>query len=148
MPSACKQNGAFFSVANLVENGGRGLPGATGPDRNGALYKMYNQSTPLPARPSGQYRAEKKTRKKTKATPDLVALYNGVTQGGQAQVNYVTTTSTCPSTIRHARGPCAGQRRGLLPTRITTCTVILRAPVTGECFLGPDLSVGRKEAGS
>jgi len=112
-----QQNGAFFSVANLVENGGADYLERLGLDRNGALYKMYNSSTPLPSTTIGvNTGAEKKTPQKRRHA-DLVALYNGVTRVARRRSTMFTTTSTClrPSPCsRHV----AGQRRGLLPQEL------------------------------
>ena len=99
-----QQNGAFHSVANLMENGDANYLERLGLDPNGALYKMYNQfNTPSSTTIGVNTGAEKKTRK-NEGNADLVALYNGVTQGGQAQVNYVFDNIDIPSTIAMLAG--------------------------------------------
>lgn len=65
-------NGAFFSVANVVENGDDNFLERLGLDPNGALYKMYNSAESV----SG---AEKKTRK-YEGSADLQALITGMSQ--------------------------------------------------------------------
>ncbi len=67
-----QQNGAFFSVANLVENGDDHFLERLGLDPDGALYKMYNAGEDTAG-------AEKKTRK-YEGTADLQALITGMTQ--------------------------------------------------------------------
>lgn len=71
-PVRVQQNGAFFSVANLVENGDDNFLRRLGLDPNGALYKMYNSAESA----SGN---EKKTRK-SEGTADLQALISGMSQ--------------------------------------------------------------------
>ena len=72
LPVRVQRNGAFFSVANLVENGDVNYLDRLGLDPNGALYKMYN-----PADSAGG--AEKKSRKQ-EGTADLQALIAGMGQ--------------------------------------------------------------------
>jgi len=67
-----QQNGAFFSVANVVENGDDNFLERLGLDPNGALYKMYNSAESVAG-------AEKKTRKQ-EGTADLQALITGMSQ--------------------------------------------------------------------
>jgi len=67
-----QQNGAFFSVANVVENGDDYFLERLGLDPDGALYKMYNSAEDT----SG---AEKKTRKNEDRT-DLQAVITGMSQ--------------------------------------------------------------------
>jgi hypothetical protein len=94
-----QQNGAFHSVANLMENGDANYLERLGLDPNGAFYKMYNGFN-LPGHTAIgiNVNAEKKTRK-DEGNADLVALYNGVTQGGQEQINYVFDNIDIPSAI-------------------------------------------------
>ncbi len=66
-----QQNGAFFSVANFVENGDANFLQRLGFDEEGALYKMYSVFD------SATANVEKKTRK-TEPNNDLQALRNGV----------------------------------------------------------------------
>jgi len=72
-PVRVEQNGAFFSVANFVENGDDNFLERLGLDREGALYKMYNSA-------EGVSSSEKKTRK-SEGTGDLQALITGMSQG-------------------------------------------------------------------
>ena len=67
-----QQNGAFFSVANFVENGDEEFLERLGLDPNGALYKMYNSATSAAGN-------EKKTRP-WEDFSDLQALINGLSQ--------------------------------------------------------------------
>jgi hypothetical protein len=76
IPVRVQQNGRFFSVANLVENGDDNFLERLGLDPRGALYKMYNVADST----SG---AEKKTRK-TEGTQDLAALIRGISTGTTA----------------------------------------------------------------
>ncbi|HRZ35419.1 MAG TPA: lamin tail domain-containing protein [Candidatus Paceibacterota bacterium] len=69
-----QQNGAFFSVANLVENGDDNFLKRLGLDPRGALYKMYNSADSVAGN-------EKKTRK-NEGTADLAALIQGMSQAG------------------------------------------------------------------
>ncbi len=71
-----EQNGKFFSVANLVENGDDNFLERLGLDPQGALYKMYNVADNA----SG---GEKKTRK-TEGNQDLTQLIQAVGTGTTA----------------------------------------------------------------
>jgi CotH kinase protein/Lamin Tail Domain len=71
-----QRNAAFFSVANVVENGGGDFLERLGLDRHGALYKMYNLAESVAL-------AEKKTRR-DEGTADLQALINGMSQAAAA----------------------------------------------------------------
>ena len=98
-PVRVQQNGAFFSVANLMENGDADFLARLGLGPNGALYKIYNGfNTPDSTTIGVNNGAEKKTRKH-EDNSDLVALYNGVSQGGQAQINYVFDNLDLPSSL-------------------------------------------------
>ncbi|MFT5123320.1 MAG: hypothetical protein ACI97B_001953 [Verrucomicrobiales bacterium] len=82
-PIRIQQNGSFFSVADMVEDGDENYLDRTGLDPEGALYKMYNR---LDSATSG---AEKKTRKEEN-NDDLQALITGLTSGTSAdQITYV-----------------------------------------------------------
>jgi hypothetical protein len=65
-----QQNGAFHSVANLVENGDDNFLKRLGLDPAGALYKMYNAAESTAG-------SEKKTRK-SEDRSDLQALISGM----------------------------------------------------------------------
>ena len=71
-PVRVQRNGAFFSVANVVESGDADFLERLGLDPRGALYKMYNSAESVIS-------AEKKTRKE-EGTADLQALITGMTQ--------------------------------------------------------------------
>lgn len=71
-PVRIQQNGAFFSVANVVENGDADFLKRLGLDSNGALYKMYNGAETVDG-------VEKKTRR-NEGTEDLQALITGMSQ--------------------------------------------------------------------
>lgn len=71
-PVRVERNAAFFSVANIVENGGEDFLERVGLDPRGALYKMYNSAESV----SG---AEKKSRR-WEGNADLQALITGMSQ--------------------------------------------------------------------
>lgn len=71
-PVRIQQNGAFFSVANIVENGDADFLKRLGLDSNGALYKMNNQA-------DNTWDLEKKTRR-NEGAEDLQALITGMSQ--------------------------------------------------------------------
>ncbi len=98
-----QQNGAFFSVANFVENGDDNFLQRLGLDENGALYKMYNTFTGAGDTTIGPGLAEKKTRK-NEGNADLVAFLNGVTQTGQARINYLYDNVNIPEVISYLSG--------------------------------------------
>lgn len=72
VPVRVQQNGNFFSVANMVENGDEDFLQRLGLDQQGALYKMYNSAESVTG-------AEKKTRKH-EGTADLQGLISGMSQ--------------------------------------------------------------------
>jgi len=94
-----QQNGSFHSLANWVENGDDRWLRRLGLDPNGALYKMYNTFSSLSDTTIGiNTGAEKKTRK-FEGNADLVALFNGISQSGQALVNYLFDNIDVPQVI-------------------------------------------------
>ncbi|MBM3846147.1 MAG: hypothetical protein FJ405_07675, partial [Verrucomicrobia bacterium] len=90
-PVRVQQNGAFFSVANLVENGDDNFLRRLGMDPNGALYKMYNS-----AEDAGG--GEKKTRR-TEGSQDLSAFIAGMTQGSPAKETYMYDNMDLPEVV-------------------------------------------------
>lgn len=103
-PIRVQQNSTFHSIANLMENGDANYLDRLGLDPNGALYKMYNQFNTAGSTALGvNANAEKKTRK-NEGNADLVALYNGVSLTGQAQINYVFDHIDIPSAIGFLAG--------------------------------------------
>ncbi len=91
-PVRVQRNGAFYSVANLVENGDENQLQRLGLDPKGAYYKMYN----LAESTSG---AEKKTRKK-EGTADLQALITGMSQSSaSAREAYLYDNLNLPEVI-------------------------------------------------
>jgi hypothetical protein len=75
-PVRVQRNGAFYSVANLVENGDDNMLKRLGLNPRGAFYKMYNLADSVA-------NAEKKTRK-NEGTADLQALIAGMRQANLA----------------------------------------------------------------
>ncbi|MCL4178907.1 MAG: lamin tail domain-containing protein [Verrucomicrobia bacterium] len=87
-----QQNGAFFSVANLVENGDDNFLQRLGLDSEGALYKMYNSAESVAG-------AEKKTRK-YEGTADLQGLIDGLSQANPpARQAYLFDHLDVPATV-------------------------------------------------
>ena len=70
-PARLQQNGQFFSVTDVVEDGDERYTDRVGLDPDGALYKMYNKCN------SATSGAEKKTRKDEDRS-DLTALVAGL----------------------------------------------------------------------
>ena len=93
-PVRIQQNAAFFSVADLVEDGDDRYLERVGLDGEGALYKMYNSLT------SSTSGVNKKTRKNENNT-DLQALVNGLGQSGDAKLRYGYDNVNIPGTINY-----------------------------------------------
>ncbi|MEJ6581410.1 MAG: lamin tail domain-containing protein [Akkermansiaceae bacterium] len=93
-PVRIQQNGAFFSTADLIEDGDDKYLDRAGLDENGALYKMYNR---LDSSSSG---VNKKTRKEENNN-DLTALVNGLGQSGDAKLRYGYDNMSIPGTINY-----------------------------------------------
>ena len=66
-----QQNGAFWGLYDMVENGDADFPDRAGLDPNGALYKVYNSLQDV-------VNVEKKTRDADTSTADLQALETGM----------------------------------------------------------------------
>ena len=80
-PVRVQQNGQFFSIADMVEDGDNRFTERIGFDGDGALYKMYNTFTNING-------AQKKSRKE-EGNADLQALLNGVSLSGTARTRFV-----------------------------------------------------------
>jgi hypothetical protein len=93
-PVRVQQNGAFFSTADLVEDGDDRYLDRVGLDEDGALYKMYNR---LDSSSSG---VNKKTRK-DENNSDLAALVSGLGQNGDARLRYGYDNMNVAGTINY-----------------------------------------------
>ncbi|MBI5387222.1 MAG: lamin tail domain-containing protein [Verrucomicrobia bacterium] len=102
-PIRVQQNGAFFSVANLMENGDEGYVKRLGLDPRGSLYKMYNTFQAVANATIGSGVAEKKTRK-WEGNADLIALFNGLSLSGQSLINYIFDNIDVPETVNFLAG--------------------------------------------
>ncbi len=85
IPVRVQQNGAFWGTAHLVENGDEDWLVRMGINSQGSLYKMYNTFSSIGDASSA---LEKKTRK-SESTADLQALFNGISQSGEARRRFV-----------------------------------------------------------
>jgi hypothetical protein len=99
-PVRVQQNGTFFAIYDLLENGDDKFLERIGKDPNGALYKMYSTFTALANTTIGSGVAEKKTRRQ-EGNADLVALFNGVNSATpmQTRTNYMYDNMNIPATI-------------------------------------------------
>ena len=93
-PVRIQQNAAFFSTADMVEDGDDRYLERVGLDGEGALYKMYNR---LDSSTSG---VNKKTRK-NESNRDLQALISGLGQSGDARLRYGYDNVDIPGTINY-----------------------------------------------
>lgn len=93
-PVRIQQNAAFFSIADLIEDGDDKYLDRVGLDEEGALYKMYNR---LDSSSSG---VNKKTRKEENNN-DLAALVSGLGQSGDAKLRYGYDNMNIPGTINY-----------------------------------------------
>ena len=93
-PVRIQQNGSFFSVADMVEDGDDRYLDRAGLDPEGALYKMYNR---LDSSSSG---INKKTRK-NENNRDLQALITGLGLSGEARLLYGYDNIDIPGTINY-----------------------------------------------
>lgn len=89
-----QQNAAFFSTADMVEDGDDRYLERVGLDGEGALYKMYNR---LDSASSG---INKKTRK-NENNSDLQALVTGLGLSGDAKLRYGYDHMNIPGTINY-----------------------------------------------
>jgi hypothetical protein len=88
-----QQNGAFFSVADMVGDGDDRFLDRVGLDDQGVLYKMYNRLDST----SG---ATKKTRKDEDKS-DLQELISGLGRSGDAKLRYSYDNVDIPGTINY-----------------------------------------------
>ena len=93
-PVRIQQNGSFFSVADMVEDGDDRYLERVGLDPEGALYKMYNR---LDSSSSG---VNKKTRK-DENNRDLQDLINGLGLSGEAKLQFGYDHLDIPGTINY-----------------------------------------------
>lgn len=84
-PVRVQQNGDFWGTAHVMENGDEDWLIRMGLNAEGALYKMYNRFDSASSAYNG---AEKKTRK-YEDNVDLLALYDGLSFGGEARRRYL-----------------------------------------------------------
>ncbi len=84
-PVRIQQNGDFWGTAHVMENGDEDWLIRMGLNAEGALYKMYNRFDTASSAYNG---AEKKTRK-YEDNVDLLALYDGLSTGGEARRRYL-----------------------------------------------------------
>lgn len=92
-PVRVQQNAAFFSTADLIEDGDDRYLDRVGLDDEGALYKMYNSFDSA----SG---ANKKTRKE-EGNSDLAAVISGLGQSGDAKLRFGYDNINIPGTINY-----------------------------------------------
>ena len=88
-----QQNGAFFSTADMVEDGDDRMLERNGLDPDGAFYKIYNSLDST----SG---ASKKTRK-GEGTADLQALIAGLGQSGDAKLRFGYDNVNIPAAVNY-----------------------------------------------
>ena len=84
-PVRVQQNGDFWGTAHVMENGDEDWLIRMGLNAEGALYKMYNRFDSASSAYNG---AEKKTRK-YEDNVDLLALYDGLSLGGETRRRYL-----------------------------------------------------------
>ena len=82
-----QQNGRFFSTADLVEDADEIYLERAGLNKDGALYKVYDNLLNKGAGDTGTSGVEKKTRR-FENNSDLQALINGLALTGPALTNY------------------------------------------------------------
>ncbi|HEV7869060.1 MAG TPA: CotH kinase family protein, partial [Chthoniobacteraceae bacterium] len=97
-PVRVQQNGVFWGVYDLIENGDEDFLDRAGLDPDGALYKMYNS---LENANAGA--VEKKTREGETNHNDLLALVNGVdpARGITARRQYTYDNVDVPALINY-----------------------------------------------
>ncbi|MGJ8696903.1 MAG: lamin tail domain-containing protein [Verrucomicrobiaceae bacterium] len=93
-PVRIQQNAAFFSTADLIEDGDDRYLDRVGLDENGALYKMYNSFD------SSSSGVNKKTRKE-EGNSDLAAVISGLGLSGDAKLRYGYDNINIPGTINY-----------------------------------------------
>ncbi len=93
LPVRVQQNGSFFSVAHLMENGDDNYLKRLGLDPEGALYKSYNTL-------SSTEPTEKKTRK-FEGKGDLTELIAGARRTGTARTRYLFDHIDIPEVVNY-----------------------------------------------
>lgn len=97
IPVRLQQNGAFHSVANMVETGDRHFLERVGLDPRGALYKMYNSAESTAG-------AEKKSRRE-EGTEDLNQLIVGMSQADvNARRRFMMDNLDLPEVVNYLAG--------------------------------------------
>ncbi len=93
-----QQNGSFFSTADLVEDADEIYLERAGLNKDGALYKVYNNLLNKDAGNTATSGVEKKTRL-FENNSDLQALINGLDLTGQALERYLYDTIDIPACV-------------------------------------------------
>jgi hypothetical protein len=93
-----QQNGRFFSTADLVEDADEIYLERAGLNKDGALYKVYNNILNKDAGDTATSGMEKKTRRSENNT-DLQALINGLDLTGQALEKYLYDNIDIPRCV-------------------------------------------------
>ncbi|HOW65168.1 MAG TPA: lamin tail domain-containing protein [Candidatus Paceibacterota bacterium] len=93
-----QQNGSFFSTADMVEDADEIYLERAGLNRDGALYKVYNNLLNKDAGNTATSGVEKKTRRSENNT-DLQALINGLDLTGQALETYLYDNIDIPRCV-------------------------------------------------
>ncbi len=93
-----QQNGSFFSTADFVEDADEIYLERAGLNRDGALYKVYNNLLNKDAGDTGTSGVEKKTRR-SEGNSDLQALINGLDLTGQALTRYLYDNIDLPRCV-------------------------------------------------
>lgn len=93
-----QQNGGFFSTADLVEDADETYLERAGLNKEGALYKIYDNLLNKDAGNTATNGVEKKTRR-SENNSDLQALINGLDLAGQALEKYLYDTIDIPRCV-------------------------------------------------
>ena len=136
IPVRVQQNGAFHSLALLMEHADEDYLVRQGVDPDGALYKMFNGAD------SATSRVAKVTRRNEDHS-DLQALLDGVNQDGQARTHYLFDHLDIPELVNYLAVTAVMHdvdcdRKNYFLYRDTNST--------GECMMLPwdkDLTFGR-----
>jgi hypothetical protein len=93
-----QQNGNFFSTADFVEDADEIYLERAGLNKEGALYKVYDNLLNKDAGNTGNSGVEKKTRQ-TENNSDLQSLINGLDLTGSALKNYLYDNIDIPACV-------------------------------------------------
>lgn len=99
-PIRVHQNGEFFSVADLIEDGDDRYLERVGLNPEGALYKAYDMTLNKDTGASANEGMQKKNRQ-DEDNSDLQALIDGLDLEGEALENYLFDHIDLPSTINY-----------------------------------------------